>query len=39
MGRWSDHAIWWQLHPISFTGAEPVAPAGEARAAHRLVRI
>jgi cyclomaltodextrinase / maltogenic alpha-amylase / neopullulanase len=29
---WPDHAIWWQLHPISFTGAT-AAPA------NRLTRI
>jgi cyclomaltodextrinase / maltogenic alpha-amylase / neopullulanase len=27
MAAWPDHAIWWQLHPISFTGAEPTATA------------
>jgi glycosidase len=37
MTGWADHAIWWQLHPISFTGAEPVA--GDAAPAHRLTRI
>jgi cyclomaltodextrinase / maltogenic alpha-amylase / neopullulanase len=25
MSDWPDYAIWWQLHPISFTGAEPTA--------------
>ncbi len=25
MSAWPDHAIWWQLQPISFTGAEPTA--------------
>jgi hypothetical protein len=25
MSDWPDHAIWWQLHPISFTGAESAA--------------
>jgi cyclomaltodextrinase / maltogenic alpha-amylase / neopullulanase len=25
MTAWPDHAIWWQLHPISFTGADPAA--------------
>jgi len=25
MTSWSDHAIWWHLHPLTFTGAEPVA--------------
>ena len=34
MADWPAHAIWWQLHPISFTGAEPAARA--APPAHRL---
>ena len=38
MSTWPDHAIWWQLHPISFTGAEPTAHPGAA-AARRLPRI
>ena len=25
MAAWSEHTIWWQLHPISFTGAGPAA--------------
>jgi cyclomaltodextrinase / maltogenic alpha-amylase / neopullulanase len=37
MTGWADHAIWWQLHPISFTGAE--AEAAGAAPAHRLPRI
>jgi cyclomaltodextrinase len=37
MTAWADHAIWWQLHPISFTGAEPAA--GGAPTAHRLSRL
>lgn len=42
MSDWPDHAIWWQLHPISFTGAEPAARPGMrpgTSAAHRLPRI
>ena len=26
-GPWPDHAVWWQLHPISFLGAPPDAGA------------
>ena len=37
MADWPAHAIWWQLHPISFTGAEPAAAA--APPAHGLSRI
>jgi glycosidase len=36
MTDWPEHAIWWQLHPISFTGAEPAATAATE---HRLTRI
>ncbi|WP_405062748.1 alpha-amylase family protein [Kribbella sp. NBC_01505] len=32
MSGWADHAIWWQVYPLGFTGAEPTA-------AHRLPRI
>jgi cyclomaltodextrinase / maltogenic alpha-amylase / neopullulanase len=39
MTGWSEHTIWWQLHPISFTGAEPVALPEGAPPAHRLGRI
>lgn len=39
MNVWSDHVIWWQLHPISFVGAEPVALPVDAAPVHRLRRI
>jgi glycosidase len=43
MTGWAEHAIWWQLHPISFTGAAPIAlDAGAhdaAATAHRLGRL
>ena len=33
---WAEHAIWWQVYPLGFTGAERAAlPAGEA-IRHRL---
>ncbi len=38
MSTWPDHAIWWHLHPISFTGAEPAAHPGMTPAP-RLARI
>ena len=38
MSAWPDHAIWWQLQPISFTGAEPTARPDMAPA-RRLPRI
>ena len=31
-GDWAGHAIWWQLQPLSFTGAGPDS-------AHRLPRL
>jgi len=36
VNNWSDHVIWWQLHPISFLGAEPTALAADAEPVHRL---
>ncbi|WP_406376240.1 alpha-amylase family glycosyl hydrolase [Streptomyces sp. NBC_00647] len=33
---WSDHAIWWQVHPLSFLGAEPTALPTDAPPRHRL---
>jgi glycosidase len=35
---WPDHAIWWQLHPVSFLGAPQTADsgAGQEDPAHRL---
>ncbi|HEY2522557.1 MAG TPA: alpha-amylase family protein, partial [Streptosporangiaceae bacterium] len=27
MADWPEHAIWWQLHPLTFTGAEAATPA------------
>jgi len=27
--RWPDHAIWWQVYPLGFTGAFPPHPAGD----------
>ena len=39
MADWPEHAIWWQLHPISFTGAAPAASPGSSPDAGRLSRI
>jgi cyclomaltodextrinase len=36
---WADHAIWWQLQPLGFTGAERDALPADAPAVHRLDRI
>lgn len=35
--RWFEHAIWWQVYPLGFTGA-PVRPSSEEERAltHRL---
>jgi glycosidase len=38
MPQWADHAIWWQVYPLGFVGAEKVAPAGR-RIVHRLQRL
>ncbi|MEU9017251.1 alpha-amylase family protein [Actinomadura sp. NPDC048394] len=39
--RWPDHAIWWHVYPLGFTGAERAAlpPGAGAPPAHRLDRI
>jgi cyclomaltodextrinase len=39
VGRWADHVIWWQVHPISFLGAEPAAAPVGADPVHRLPRL
>ncbi|MEW9528418.1 alpha-amylase family glycosyl hydrolase [Microbispora sp. NPDC049125] len=36
MNTWADHVIWWQLHPISFVGAEPAALSPGSEPVHRL---
>jgi glycosidase len=36
LSGWPDHVIWWQLHPISFTGAPPRA---EPLLDHRLGQL
>ncbi|MET9275283.1 alpha-amylase family protein [Kribbella sp. NPDC003557] len=33
---WADHAIWWQVYPLGFTGAEPAAVPG---VVHRLPQL
>ena len=38
MPQWADHAIWWQVYPLGFVGAEKVAPPGR-RIVHRLQRL
>ncbi|GAA0373326.1 alpha-amylase family protein [Microbispora corallina] len=36
MGTWHDHAIWWQVYPLGFTGAPAVAPPPGEPVRHRL---
>ncbi|MBS2961601.1 alpha-amylase family protein [Actinocrinis puniceicyclus] len=38
MSTWSEYAVWWQLHPLTFLGAIPAAPTavGDATVEHRL---
>ena len=39
MASWVDHAVWWQVYPLGFTGAEKEAlPAGEP-VRHRLPQL
>jgi cyclomaltodextrinase / maltogenic alpha-amylase / neopullulanase len=39
VSTWSDHTVWWQLHPISFLGAPPTAAVGETAPQERLDRL
>lgn len=39
VSTWSDHVIWWHLHPISFLGAEPVALPQDVPPVHRLPQL
>jgi cyclomaltodextrinase len=34
---WVEHAVWWQVYPLGFVGAEPAAIAGPP--VHRLPRL
>ena len=36
---WADHAIFWQVYPLGFTGAEPSALAAGEPVAHRLDQL
>jgi cyclomaltodextrinase len=38
MTGWTEHAIWWQVYPLGFTGAEPAALAGSPQAGSVPVR-
>ena len=35
---WVQHAIWWQVYPLGFTGAEPAVQTGQPTM-HRLPRL
>jgi cyclomaltodextrinase len=37
MPGWVQHAVWWQVYPLGFLGAEPTATDGPVR--HRLPRL
>jgi cyclomaltodextrinase / maltogenic alpha-amylase / neopullulanase len=40
MSSWVDSAIWWQVYPLGFTGAERTAlPAGDEPVRHRLPHL
>ncbi|GIH94318.1 alpha-amylase family glycosyl hydrolase [Planobispora siamensis] len=36
MASWADHAIWWQVYPLGFTGAEAAALPAAEPVRHRL---
>ena len=36
---WVQHAIWWQVYPLGFTGAEAVAGSDPQPVVHRLDRL
>jgi cyclomaltodextrinase / maltogenic alpha-amylase / neopullulanase len=36
---WVEHAVWWHVYPLGFTGAEPEAPAPGTAVAHRLGKL
>jgi glycosidase len=36
MTRWAEHAIWWQVYPLGFTGAEATSRPG---VVHRLAQV
>lgn len=35
---WVDHAMWWHVYPLGFTGAEPAAPP-DGSVTHRLAHL
>ncbi|GAA3833641.1 alpha-amylase family protein [Amycolatopsis tucumanensis] len=39
MGRWADHAIWWHVYPLGFTGAPAGALPAGSEPQHRLRRL
>jgi cyclomaltodextrinase / maltogenic alpha-amylase / neopullulanase len=36
---WVEHAVWWHVYPLGFTGAGPQAPAPGTAVAHRLGKL
>ena len=38
MSSWSETAIWWQVYPLGFVGAESTPPEG-AEVQHRLPKL
>ena len=39
MTSWADHAIWWHVYPLGFTGAEQTEPAAGEPVRHRLRQL
>ena len=39
MPDWVEHAVWWHIYPLGFTGAEPEAPGPGTAVRHRLGKL
>jgi cyclomaltodextrinase len=36
---WVQHAVWWQVYPLGFVGAEPAAAGADTPVVHRLPQL
>jgi glycosidase len=39
VASWADHAVWWQVYPLGFTGAEKTEPGPAEPVRHRLRQL
>ena len=39
MASWAEHAIWWHVYPLGFTGAEKTALVPDEPVRHRLGQL